>query len=281
MSLYTIRTGAPLHPEDTVLEHLTDMVRKGGVLNPETDLLTVEPSGGGLNVDVEIGRGYIKKSGNAYPIRNTDTIVVPISANSSGNPRIDSIVIYLDLALIPDGTISQGNDVLVCEAVSGTPAASPVPPLEAAIESAIGASNPYIILDNVTVANGATGISTVDIERACDRVFMHGHSPIFTETYATPLAFDYNNSNQQEVTLTGNIVVSEPTNMRIGDILFIDFIQDATGGRTVTWTFSGCTVKEDSGEVALSGTANATDSVAIRKMSADTYYIYPVGGEIA
>ena len=56
MSLYTIRTGAPLHPEDTVLEHLTDMVRKGGVLNPETDLLTVEPSGGGLNVDVEIGR---------------------------------------------------------------------------------------------------------------------------------------------------------------------------------------------------------------------------------
>lgn len=35
--------------------------------------------------------------------------------------------------------------------------------------------------------------------------------------------------------LTGNITVAAPTNPEIGDRLTFKFIQDATGGRTITW----------------------------------------------
>lgn len=281
MAIYSMRSGVPKHPEDTVLMHLTDLVRKSGVLDPETDLLTAEPSGGGRNVDIGTGRCYVKKNGNAYPIRNTSTVTKAVAANSSGNSRIDLVVAYVDLTVIPDGLNSVGEDVAFFEIVQGTPAASPVMPNESQIESAIGAANPYCILDTILVVNGATGISNSDIDRVAERVFMKTPTPVYPETYAATLAPNYNNGPQQTISLTGNIVINEPTNMIVGDVLFLDFIQDATGGRTATWTFTGVTVKEDGGEVALSGTANAVDTVGIRKISADTYYIYPVGGEIA
>jgi hypothetical protein len=281
MAKFTIRSGAPLHPEDTVLQHLTDMVIKGGVINPETDLLTVEPAGGGLNVDTGTGLAFIKKNANAYPVRVTTSETVPVDANSSGNPRIDSLVIYLDLAVIPDPLNSQGEDVLFYSVVAGTPDASPVAPNNSQIEAAIGASNPYLAISNIAVANGATGISNANITQVAPRVFMQTPRPVYTATYVSTLALDFTNGNQQEIALTGNIIMSEPSNMRIGDVLMVDFIQDVTGSRTVTWTFTGKTVKQVGGIVELSGVASTTDTIGIRKTSADTYIIYTVGLEIA
>lgn len=276
MPLYTIRTGAPLHPEDTVLQHLTDMVRKGGVLDPATDFLTVEPSGGGLNVDVGTGRGYMKKDGNTYPLRNTATQTVSIGANSSGNPRIDSIVAYLDLTIIPNATTSQGDDVCSIVAVQGTPAASPVAPLEAQIESAIGASNPYIILDNVTVANGASGISNANIARACDRVFMKTPKPTFDLPYSATVTPDYLDGDQQKIDLTGNVTVNAPTNMVIGDYLMLKLVQDGTGGRTVTW-FAGITWL--SADYSINSTADKVSVYAFKKTGTSSYEGYLVGKE--
>ena len=43
-----------------------------------------------------------------------------------------------------------------------------------------------------------------------------------------------NNGHKFVVTLTGNITVNAPTNKVDGDLLFMRFIQDSTGGRTVT-----------------------------------------------
>lgn len=166
MSLYTLRTGVPLHPETTVLQHLTDMIKTAGVLNVDNgDLLVEQPDGGGLNVDVAAGRAYLKKSSstNAYPARNTATETVAIDSNSSGNPRVDAIVLYLDLDVVPDSEGSQGEEVLFLDAVKGSPAASPSAPDNSAIETAIGASNPYIVLAYVDVANGAVGISDSEI----------------------------------------------------------------------------------------------------------------------
>ncbi len=240
MSIFSMRTDVPLHPEDTVLQHLTDQVRKGGVLDVESDMLVVEPVGGGLNVDVGQGRAYLKLgSGNAYPVRITATETVEIDANPSGNPRITSVVLYLDRTATPAEN-STGTDVAFLTTVNGTPAADPTAPLEANIESVVGASNPYLVLAQVTVPSAATGISDEDIEQVAPRAFIKTPKPTHTIPFATTITPDYNDGDQQRVVTTDNITVNEPDNMVIDDWISLEFIEDGSGGHTITW-FSGIT----------------------------------------
>lgn len=272
-----MRSGVPLHPEDTVLQHLTDMVRAGGVLDPATDMLVTEPAGGGLNVDVGTGRGYIKKSGNAYPVRITSTESnITITSNSSGNPRIDAIVLYVDLSATPDGVSSQGEDVLELVAVAGTPASSPTAPNSSQIESIIGSSNPYLVLANVTVASGATGISTANITQVAPRLFMKTPKPIYEITYGATVTPDYENGDEQFVTLTGDITFNAPSNMVVGDWLMLKVVQDSTGGRAVTW-FSGITWL--SADTSLNDSASKVTVYAIKKVGTSSYEGYLVGKE--
>lgn len=169
---YTMRTDVSLHPEDTVLQFMTDLVETGGVLDPASDMEVSEPSGGGLNVDVGIGRGYLKKSStNAYPARITSGETVSVDTNSSGSPRIDSVVLFVDLDATP-GVNSQGEDVLDFRVVPGTPAGSPTAPNSSQIEAEIGSGNPYIVLADIAVADGATGISAGNITDRRTKVVM-------------------------------------------------------------------------------------------------------------
>ncbi|MBQ6449999.1 hypothetical protein IJJ08_03815 [bacterium] len=53
MALYTIRSGVNNHPERTVLQFTSDMVRRGGVIS---GFVTSEKAGGvGMSVDVSAG----------------------------------------------------------------------------------------------------------------------------------------------------------------------------------------------------------------------------------
>lgn len=271
-----MRTGVPLHPEDTVLQQLTDMVISGGVLNSESDLLVDEPAGGGLNVDIGQGRAYLKKNGNAYPIRITAGETIAINSNSSGNPRITSIVLYLSLLAEPDAQSSQGEDVCFLTTVDGTPSASPTAPLEADIESEIGSQNPYLVLANVVVASGATGISASDITQVVNRVFMKTHKPTYKLDYSATVTPDYENGDQQEIDLAGAITVNAPSNMAIDDWLMIKLIQDATGNRAVTW-FSGITWL--SADYSLNTDANKVSVFAFKKVGTSSYEGYLVGKE--
>lgn len=164
MAIYTLRTGATAHPEDSVLQPFTDLIDTGGVLDLSgSNHLKVVERGAGANmsVDISAGRGVIKGTGNAYPVRNTTAINAVISNNTSGNPRKDAIVLYIDLAESPTTT---ADDVVKTAVVAGTPAASPSAPSDGTIQSAVGGSNPFIRLANVTVANNETAINTGDIE---------------------------------------------------------------------------------------------------------------------
>jgi hypothetical protein len=58
----------------------------------------------------------------------------------------------------------------------------------------------------------------------------------FTPTnYAATVTPDLSAGHVHAITLTGNITVNRPINMKDGDRLVIIFMQDATGGRTVNW----------------------------------------------
>jgi hypothetical protein len=87
---------------------------------------------------------------------------VTISANSSGNPRIDCVVAYVNVSAASSAT-SDNPGVMQFMAVAGTPAVSPVAPVSSVIQTAVGASNPFIILANVAVANGFTQITNGNI----------------------------------------------------------------------------------------------------------------------
>lgn len=92
----------------------------------------------------------------------TATGTVAIPANASGNPRIDAIVAYIDLSVVNSAS-NDNPGVLKFIDVNGTAAATPVPPTDATIQSAVGASNPWVLLANVAAANGFSSISNGNI----------------------------------------------------------------------------------------------------------------------
>lgn len=162
MALYTLRTGATAHPEDSVLQHLTDQINSSGVFDfAGNDFKVQAQATPDLTVKVIKGRAYIKAaSGNSYPIRADADSNVSIGSNSSGNPRIDALVLFIDLSAAPN---SDASNVAKLQVVQGTPAPSPSIPSDPVIQAEIGASNPFIRLANISVASGATSILNANI----------------------------------------------------------------------------------------------------------------------
>lgn len=85
-----------------------------------------------------------------------------VSANASGNARIDVLVAFVDLT-VTDTTNSDNPGALDFMIVAGTAAATPVPPTTAEIQTAVGASNPWIALAQIDAANGFSSITDSDI----------------------------------------------------------------------------------------------------------------------
>ena len=85
-----------------------------------------------------LGSGYFAS------MQNT-TVTLPITANSSGNPRIDTVLIQFS------GTPVASVAFVV---LAGTPAADPDPPTP---------TGDYILIANIQVANGATSILDANI----------------------------------------------------------------------------------------------------------------------
>lgn len=88
--------------------------------------------------------------------------------------------------------------------------------------------------------------------------------------YSTSIALDFGiSSTNYEITLTGNLILSNPVQLIAGRQGEIMLIQDATGGRTLTvgsaWKFAG-------GDKALTATAGAFDIIRYRVGRANSIY---------
>lgn len=162
MSIFTLRTGANAHPEGSVLQTITDQIETSGVYSLAGNDFKVQAQGTpDLTVKVLLGRAYIEAVlGNTYPIRADADTNVSIPGNSSGNPRIDALVLYIDLSAAPN---SDASNVATLAIVQGTSAPSPVAPTDGTIQTSIGASNPFLRLANISVISGATSITNPDI----------------------------------------------------------------------------------------------------------------------
>lgn len=160
--LFTLRSGGTAHPETSVLQNITDLISSSGVLSiAGTQFFVQAQAVPDMTLKVKIGRAYIKGSlTNSYPVRSDADDSVAIVPNSSGNPRIDTVVLYIDLSAAANTDASNVAKLIV---VQGTPAASPVPPTTSVIQTAVGSANPFITLANVSVASGATSITNPNI----------------------------------------------------------------------------------------------------------------------
>lgn len=285
MAFYTKRSGVNNHPESTLLQEFTDLVKRGGVVSLTRNHLKVVQRGAGANMSVDISVGddsfgsvYLKRAGNCYPAYLDAAYNIAIGANASGNPRIDAVVAYADLVATP-GATNQGNDVAKFIVVQGTPAASPVAPSDSAIEAAIGASDPYERLANVTVADAASAISDANISDERRRVYLKSTPPLHEIDFTASFAIDLQNSSQQEITLTANATPTEPSNMDVGEFLILDIIQGGSGSYTMggSW-WTG--IKWPGGSApSLSTTIGMRDTFIIRKTSTTRYEgaVYSIG----
>lgn len=137
--------------------HLTnDVIGNEGIVN---GLEVSEHSPANMSVDVSAGTCYVLNNGwaaNSGDIKYwrvvSDTVEnVSIDSNSSGNPRIDIIVVKIDNTVAPN---DEATNVATVEVVKGTPASSP---------SAPATPSNALLLAEVYVADGATSITNADI----------------------------------------------------------------------------------------------------------------------
>lgn len=145
-----------------------------------------------MGVRVQAGLAAIPIGASPTDYREFATIdttspgeAVTITTASASNPRNDLIVAYVNRSLTPSTATPNNPNMLVVAAVAGTPAASPSDPSGSAIQTAIGAANPYIILARVLVGTSVTQITNANITDM--RVLAHPrNSPVFA-----PLTADF------------------------------------------------------------------------------------------
>jgi len=156
----SIRQGTSAHPEQSVAHLTHDLIYQTGVVNLTSDWKVTENNPQNMSVNIAQGRGFFKKTVMTYHGYSDAVENITIASNNSGNPRIDAIVLYVDLSATPN---SDASNVLKSIVVQGTPASSPVAPTDNEIQTAIGAGNPFLRLANVYVASGASSITNTNI----------------------------------------------------------------------------------------------------------------------
>lgn len=130
----------------------------GNVLGADS-LKVTQNSPIGMSVLVSSGQYKIDTSaGYSYTGWLSSDESVNINTADPANPRISTIVLYVDKNETTSPTPPNNPGVTKLISVDGTPSAVPTAPNNTVIQSAVGAGNPYIVLANVRVNAGVTSI---------------------------------------------------------------------------------------------------------------------------
>jgi hypothetical protein len=283
----SIRQGTSAHPEQSVAHLTHDLIYQTGVVNLISDWKVSKNNPQNMSVNIAPGRGFFKKQVMTYHGYSDAVENIAINPNNSGNPRIDAVVLYVDLSVTPN---SDASNVLKSIVVQGTPASSPVAPTDNEIQTAIGSENPFLRLANVYVASGASSISNANIidtrvqaylktpggikdQRIINPTIKGGKQEVYETSGSGNITLDFNYS-VFKITLTGNATLSF-TNAEVGEFRKIDLIQDGTGSRTVTWPTG---IRWPDGVTpVLTPTPNKIDSFVIEVTGTNQYNGYIVG----
>lgn len=206
------------------------------------------------SVNIEVQRGSALVNGRLY---ETDAVVtLTIAANSSGNPRIDTVILRTDFVL-------QTVRLVVKQ---GTPAASPTPPT--LTQDATIWEMP---LANIAVANGFSTIVQANITQR--RRYVNS-SDVGWTPFVYPLLYapmGSTTSDNRTLAANGTTLVCPvyvPGNLLLQHL---KFIYTAGGSQEITWGWDiyaqdlndGNTAENTLRRVAQSGNQTLTTSAAV------------------
>lgn len=134
----------------------------GNILN-DSDMQTVEQSAPGMSVRVSQGDIRIPYSNYAYTAWSEGYTGVSIATADPSNPRIDRVVAYIDRGMTFLDSDTNNPGALKFKAVSGTPNAVPSKASDVAVQSSIGATNPWVEISTVQVGAGVLTIVNANI----------------------------------------------------------------------------------------------------------------------
>lgn len=238
----------------------------------------------GMKVAIASGEGMIPTANDyKFYFWNDDALDVTISTANSTNPRRDFIVAYMDLGAATQTVTANNPGIPKAVAVAGTPATVPSNPTVSQIQTAIGVSNPYIILARVDVPAATSNISTgmVVDRRSWARLNLQGSPNGMIESTGSvglgPVANSY-------FTVPGLVYPLTPSaastiELRVG-IQFSTPTAVATfSGRIMESVAGGAYTNISTGIVASSVQANQYGQVGFavkRTLTADTPYVWVV-----
>ena len=162
--VYNLNGGLYSGDAFTAFETRIASSNNGSIVASPSDLKV--SAGSGMNVTIATGAGIIGNgtlSGVRFAI--DAPVTVAVNAASTANPRMDSVVAYIDKSVSASTSVVDNTDlgIVKFKSVAGTPASAPTAPSTATIQSSIGAGNPYMVLANVTVPKSSSAASSFTI----------------------------------------------------------------------------------------------------------------------
>ena len=262
--VYNLNGGLYSGDAFTAFETRIASSNNGSIVANPSDLKV--SAGSGMNVTVSTGAGIIGNgtlSGVRFAIDSP--VTVAINAASTANPRMDSVVAYIDKSVSASTSVVDNTDlgIVKFKSVAGTPASTPTAPSTATIQSSIGAGNPYMVLANVTVPKSSTAASSFKI----------------TDTRVTPTSAIITDSSITTSKLASKAVTSD----KVDFTTFKFPIPDYSNGTSIpnstnTWTAPKCGVVTAALVTdTTSGYKNASISVN-GKVVAKSLWTGPTGG---
>lgn len=134
----------------------------GNVVNG--GLLVTQNSPLGLSAIVTAG-DYKIDTGTGYSYHGwlSANEIVAFTTADGANPRIDAVVLYVDKGETTSASPPNNPGITKLKVVAGTPGGVPSAPNSGTIQTAVGASNPWIRLANVTIGTSATQVTNANI----------------------------------------------------------------------------------------------------------------------
>ncbi len=206
------------------------------------------------NVGVSGVSVFKQKNGVDLEFRSINVASSKISVVLDGaNNEIDLDVVEANLTLDNLGGtlgLGKGGTGATTASVARTNLGFTDAILDKAIPGAIGATTPNTIAATTLSTTGLASLTGVDLSE-------QGYFNTTTLTDGANISWDLNVNQITKVTLAGNRILDNPTNLVDGSIYVLTVKQDATGSRTLAFG----TAYKFAGGIAptITTTANATD----------------------
>lgn len=262
--VYNLNGGLYSGDAFTAFETRIASSNNGSIVASPSDLKV--SAGSGMNVTIATGAGIIGNgtlSGVRFAIDSPVTVAV--SAASTANPRMDSVVAYIDKSVSASTSVvdNTGLGIIKFKSVAGTPASAPTAPSTATIQSSIGAGNPYMVLANITVPKSSSAASSFKI----------------TDTRVTPTSAIITDGSITTPKLANKAVTSDKVDFTTFKFPIPDYSNGTSiSNSTNTWTAPKCGVVV---ATLVTDTTNGYKNVTISvngKVVAKSLWTGPTGG---